>query len=50
MNELKQQCLKILENFLIPTYIRDVNYNIYGEFPDDTDEVGLIEYFEEEVN
>lgn len=50
MSELKQQCLKILENFLIPTYIRDVNYNIYGQFTDDTEEIGLIEYFEEEVN
>ena len=50
MNELKNKCLKILENFLIPTYIRDVNYNIYGRFGDDIEQTGLIEYFEAEVN
>lgn len=44
------KCLKILENFLIPTYIRDVNYNIYGGFGDDIEQTGLIEYFEAEVN
>lgn len=50
MEELKNKCLKILENFLIPTYIRDVNYNIYGRCGDDIEQTGLIEYFEAEVN
>lgn len=51
MNDLHSYCFSILEDFLRPTYIRDVDYNIYGEFTvnngddDEDNEIELVEYY-----
>lgn len=49
MEVLKKQCMEILEDFLKPTYIRDVYYNIFGEYKGDLENCETVEYYNYEV-
>lgn len=44
IKEYVNYCYEIMEDFLRPTYIRDVYYNILGEFKGDLNNVETVEY------